>query len=221
MQFLTSLFGGSGNMWLTALFALGVVIVLIFIVMWLLRILTGGNGSAGRGRNRRLAVVDSLAVDQKRQLLIVRRDDVEHLILTGGPADVVVETGIPVTEPPARPLPQRRPVFGRPTEPQAPMPAAAPSASPVAVQTTPASVTLAPPEASSNVAPLTRSGTGRRSGKLRHPGLRDDPARPQEEVETRALPARDSAKESSDENGGSRSDDEAQAKAEGRAGDNG
>ena len=31
-----------------------------------------------------------------RKLLLVRRDDVEHLILVGGPVDVVIETGIRV-----------------------------------------------------------------------------------------------------------------------------
>lgn len=226
MQFLTSLFGGSGNMWLTALFALGVVIILIFIVMWILRIIAGGNGSAARGRNRRLSVVDSLALDQKRQLLVVRRDNVEHLILTGGPTDIVVETGIPVPEQPARPVPQRRNMFGKPAEPQAPTIApAAPVAPAVAVEpvaTVAAPAPVEPP--SSNVSPLDKmrsAAGGRRNGKLRHPGLREDAPRPQEETVDGALPARDSAKESDGDNGGGRtgSDDEAQAKAEGRAGD--
>lgn len=42
----------------------------------------------------RLAVVEHASVDGKRRLVLIRRDDVEHLILTGGPVDVVVETGI-------------------------------------------------------------------------------------------------------------------------------
>jgi len=42
----------------------------------------------------RLGVVEYANVDGKRRLLLVRRDDVEHLIMTGGPVDVVVETGI-------------------------------------------------------------------------------------------------------------------------------
>jgi hypothetical protein len=29
-----------------------------------------------------------------RRLVLIRRDDVEHLIMTGGPVDVVIETGI-------------------------------------------------------------------------------------------------------------------------------
>lgn len=42
----------------------------------------------------RLDVVEQANVDGKRRLLLVRRDDVEHLIMTGGPVDMVIETGI-------------------------------------------------------------------------------------------------------------------------------
>ena len=37
-----------------------------------------------------------------RRLLLVRRDDVEHLILIGGPVDVMVEVGIPAEQAPRR-----------------------------------------------------------------------------------------------------------------------
>jgi flagellar protein FliO/FliZ len=43
---------------------------------------------------KRLGVVEQTSVDNRRKLLLIRRDGVEHLILTGGPVDVVVETGI-------------------------------------------------------------------------------------------------------------------------------
>ncbi|NJO32894.1 MAG: hypothetical protein HC869_06880 [Rhodospirillales bacterium] len=42
----------------------------------------------------RLAVMEQASVDGKRKLVLIRRDDVEHLIMTGGPVDVVIETGI-------------------------------------------------------------------------------------------------------------------------------
>lgn len=42
----------------------------------------------------RLGVSEQVMVDGRRKLVLVRRDDVEHLILTGGPVDVVIETGI-------------------------------------------------------------------------------------------------------------------------------
>jgi hypothetical protein len=50
--------------------------------------------AAARGRQPRLAVIDSAAVDGRRKLVIIRRDNVEHLLMIGGPSDVVVETNI-------------------------------------------------------------------------------------------------------------------------------
>ena len=44
---------------------------------------------------RRLAVVESIALDAKRRLLLLRRDGVEHLVILGPSADVVVERAIP------------------------------------------------------------------------------------------------------------------------------
>lgn len=110
MNFLSGLFDGGGNMILTMLLALGIVIVLIVLAVWLLKLLSSVSGNAVRGRNKRLAVLDTLALDQKRRLLIIRRDDVEHLILTGGPQDVVVETGFVQPETKETPTPARRPI---------------------------------------------------------------------------------------------------------------
>lgn len=72
-----------------------VALVVIYAGYRIIRVLTSGTFIAG-GRNRktRLAVMDAAAVDDKRRLVLVRRDDVEHLILIGGPSDVVVERDI-------------------------------------------------------------------------------------------------------------------------------
>jgi flagellar biogenesis protein FliO len=108
MQFLTGLFGGSGNTIITVVMALGIVLVLIVLGLWLLKLVFRASNTVGRGRNRRLSVVDTLMLDPKRQLLIVRRDDVEHLILTGGTQDLLIESGIPVeAHHPARPALRR------------------------------------------------------------------------------------------------------------------
>jgi len=56
-----------------------------------------GNGDTARlfaPRSRRLAYVERTALEGGRKLLLVRRDDVEHLILIGGPIDLIVESGI-------------------------------------------------------------------------------------------------------------------------------
>src|SRR5438067_1030970 len=73
-----------------------VVIGLIALTAWLVRRFGGERlGSAGaRGRQPRLAVVDAATVDARRRLVLIRRDNVEHLLIIGGPTDVVVEQNI-------------------------------------------------------------------------------------------------------------------------------
>ncbi|MBO0734569.1 MAG: flagellar biosynthetic protein FliO, partial [Methylocapsa sp.] len=43
-------------------------------------------------RPARLGIVDVFDVGPRRQLVIVRRDNVEHLLMIGGPNDVVIES---------------------------------------------------------------------------------------------------------------------------------
>ena len=83
----------------TAKFAIAFLLVLALIGITAIILKRFGSGrmpSSGGGRNRqpRLAVLDSAIVDAKRRLVLVRRDNAEHLILIGGPSDVVVETNI-------------------------------------------------------------------------------------------------------------------------------
>ncbi|MEO9459167.1 MAG: flagellar biosynthetic protein FliO [Lentilitoribacter sp.] len=40
----------------------------------------------------RLSVVETIAVDQKRKLVLIQKDGTEHLVLVGGPTDLVIET---------------------------------------------------------------------------------------------------------------------------------
>ena len=94
-EFLVPIFGQWGAV--VAQFLITVVIVfgLIGLVWWFVRRYSGVHfGGIGRGRVPRLAVVDMLAVDRRRKLVLVRRDNVEHLLLIGGPSDVVVEGAI-------------------------------------------------------------------------------------------------------------------------------
>jgi flagellar biogenesis protein FliO len=70
---------------------------LIALVAWAFRtFVSTGRRSASflRGRDRRLGVVESAPVDARRKLILIRRDNVEHLIMTGGPVDVLIESGI-------------------------------------------------------------------------------------------------------------------------------
>lgn len=78
-------------------FALTLILVvgLIFLTGALLKRF-GGTGIVmpRRGQPRRLRVVETVAVDPKRRLVLVRRDDHEHLLLVGGGSDLVVESGL-------------------------------------------------------------------------------------------------------------------------------
>lgn len=70
---------------------------------------------------RRLEIVEHANLDGRRKLVLIRRDDVEHLLLTGGPIDVVVETGIvgvqkrseEQTSASVPAAPRRAPIFSR------------------------------------------------------------------------------------------------------------
>lgn len=57
-----------------------------------------GYGHAVRGpRSRRLALVEVMSLDAKRRLVLIRRDQVEHLLLLGPGGEQVVESGIAAT----------------------------------------------------------------------------------------------------------------------------
>ncbi|WP_332686343.1 hypothetical protein [Devosia sp.] len=195
MQFITSLFGGSGNSVLTAIFALAAVVVAIVLVLWLLKLLARASGNVARGRNRRLAVVDTLALDPKRQLLIVRRDNVEHLILTGGAQDLVIETGIAVDEAPAA-QPSRRPIPMVASRKPAPAARAAAPAAPAVEPQGPA----VPVTAIERLRELGQPTNKRAHLSLRHTGLlrpvseAEMPVSPENSADP-VLPAADSAKE--------------------------
>jgi flagellar protein FliO/FliZ len=81
---------------------------------------------AVRGRQPRLAVIEYATVDARRRLLLVRRDNVEHLMMIGGPTDVVVEANIVRAAPAAvrEPMGPRIPAPGESLERALPLPEA-------------------------------------------------------------------------------------------------
>ncbi|MGP2492257.1 hypothetical protein ACTDI4_11595 [Mesorhizobium sp. PUT5] len=106
-----------------------VLLLVVLLIVKLVRSLTFGTFVAG-GRNRktRLAVMDATAVDSHRRLVLVRRDDIEHLLLIGGPTDVVVERDIRLVPARRQPPPAEHgnPHPAAPPRPRAPQPAPAP-----------------------------------------------------------------------------------------------
>jgi flagellar biogenesis protein FliO len=91
-----SLFGS--GMPLSARFFIAFVIVLglIGLAAWLVRRFGANRFGAGgtRGRQPRLAVIDATVIDGRRRLVLIRRDNIEHLLMIGGPTDVVIEPNI-------------------------------------------------------------------------------------------------------------------------------
>jgi hypothetical protein len=127
-----------------------IVLALIAITAWLVRRFGSGGlgGAGGRGRQPRLAVIDAATVDARRKLILVRRDNVEHLVMIGGPTDVVIEPNIvrgatpprevapPRTAPMQEPIPRPVPLEATTMWPLQPEPAPRPQrpVPPVAAQ---------------------------------------------------------------------------------------
>jgi flagellar protein FliO/FliZ len=113
-----------------------VVFILMFLAFWLFRRFGGTRiGGASRGRQPRLAVIDAAAVDGRRRLVLIRRDNVEHLVMIGGPSDVVIEQNIVR----AVPVAPARDAAGRPPgapEPRVEAPAAEPAPRPPRIAAT-------------------------------------------------------------------------------------
>jgi hypothetical protein len=123
--------------------AFAIVLALIGLTAWLVRRFSANRlGSSARGRQPRLAVIDAASVDGRRRLVLIRRDNVEHLMMIGGPNDLVVEPNI-VRATAARDTgrdayrpapPEARPLEGNgnwPLQPAVEPPPSAPAAQPV------------------------------------------------------------------------------------------
>ena len=112
---------------LTFVFAFVAVLALIGVAAWLVRRFAGNRlgANTNRGRMPRLAVIDAAAVDGRRRLVLVRRDNIEHLLMIGGPTDIVVEPNI-VRAMPGRDQMSQRPAVGTESQTRvAPLPDAA------------------------------------------------------------------------------------------------
>ncbi len=167
----------------------GAIVVCLALIFWFVRrrghmIFMRGGGN----RQPRLAVLDAAAVDSRRRLVLVRRDHVEHLILIGGPSDIVVESGIGrsaaaqakqaakvAAKAAAKANQEKRPASEPATPPQKPAPVAAtepakPAAKPAAE--------AKPADSVSTAAGKAEAGAGSLPGASEAP-KRPEPARPE------------------------------------------
>nr|WP_245006860.1 flagellar biosynthetic protein FliO [Rhizobium laguerreae] len=189
--------GAYGSRFLLAAGGVGLALLLLIIVLWVIRSRAPSPFvRGGRNRQPRLQVLDAAAVDARRRLVLVRRDEVEHLIMIGGPSDIVIESRIlpaaaeqpesanrpqPVEQRPisvarpetpprppvaARVEPAAEPVFSAPVPPEA-RPRPEPSAQPSAQS--PAQPIVAPPVVTSPLPaePVTAPLSAERDNPLR------------------------------------------------------
>lgn len=111
--------------------AFGALLVLLGVFWYGARIFSGGSRIGKMRPNQRIGVIETAVVDGNRRLVLVRRDNTEHLLLLGNHGDLVIENNIPVSEasqqqaknwaalrdePPARPEPRQTDL--RPGEPR-------------------------------------------------------------------------------------------------------
>lgn len=56
----------------------------------------GNRGPMRRAKNNRLSIIESMPLDAKRRVVLLRRDDREHMVLLGGATDLVLESNIAI-----------------------------------------------------------------------------------------------------------------------------
>lgn len=95
MEWLNSLTNGENGSAINLVLITLALAFLLIVIVWIFRKMTGTAARrAMRSRVPRLSITDSTTVDEKRYLVMVRRDNVEHLLLIGGANDLVVESNI-------------------------------------------------------------------------------------------------------------------------------
>ena len=89
---------------LTLILVLGIILGL----SWAMKRLGFGVGAAGAlARRKRVRIIESSMIDGRHRAVLIRRDDVEHLVLIGPNTSQVIERGISApAEDPSAPPPQ-------------------------------------------------------------------------------------------------------------------
>jgi flagellar protein FliO/FliZ len=151
MQWLNELpFADNRVLQIGFLAACGIAALIVLAIFYRLTFAHRLRVPGGRTRQPRLGLVDAFSLDGQRQLVLVRRDNVEHLVMIGGPNDVLVESQINRAVAPPRDSNQVSPLLvpsapARRTE-------AAPLAAPAAAEA-PAKVAAKAPAAPAAPAP--------------------------------------------------------------------
>ena len=112
MQWLNELpFADNRVLQIGFLAACGIAALIVLAIFYRLAFAHRLRVPGGRTRQPRLGLVDAFSLDGQRQLVLVRRDNIEHLVMIGGPNDVLVESQINRAVVPARESPQASPLL--------------------------------------------------------------------------------------------------------------
>jgi hypothetical protein len=112
MQWLNELpFADSRVLQIGFLAACGIAALIVLAIFYRLAFAHRLRVPGGRTRQPRLGLVDAFSLDGQRQLVLVRRDNIEHLVMIGGPNDVLVESQINRAVAPARESNQASPLL--------------------------------------------------------------------------------------------------------------
>jgi flagellar protein FliO/FliZ len=146
--------------------ALLIVLALIGVTVWQVRRFRAnrlGGDAARRRQPRRLAVIDAVRVDGSRSVVLIRRDNFEHLLMIGGASDVVIEanimraTGARESARPPAPEPARLAAeLSRLPPPEVPVPPPQSAASRVRAPLSASAEPLTSPQIVHNLSELTR-----------------------------------------------------------------
>src|SRR5689334_20507796 len=74
----------------------GLIVLAVLVLLFLVLRSLGGRVRGGKGA--RLGISEYHEIDKDRRLVLIRRDDVEHLLLIGGTQDLVIESGIDIAD---------------------------------------------------------------------------------------------------------------------------
>lgn len=104
MEWLTTQLNGENGSAISLILITLALAILLIVIVWVFRKISGSAARRSmRSRVPRLSITDSATVDDKRYLVMVRRDNVEHLLLIGGANDLVVESNIMRASSPQKP----------------------------------------------------------------------------------------------------------------------
>lgn len=112
MQWLNELpFADNRVLQIGFLAACGIAVLIALAIVYRLTFAHRLRVPGGRTRQPRLGLVDAFSLDGQRQLVLIRRDNIEHLVMIGGPNDVLVESQINRAVVPARESNQASPLL--------------------------------------------------------------------------------------------------------------